>query len=111
SQRGCLLLAQILECLPGQLLGGNRIPALLQEHSSSLLEERSHSRVERIEGLAKPQDVKLVTALLQRLRHGHPDAAAFVATQTEQADSRSPQRQGSIEVGRHVRGGEAYRKS
>src|SRR5262249_774955 len=64
SQRGCLLLAQILDRLQGQLLRGNWIAGLLQEHSPSLLEERSYSRVERIEGLAKPQDVKLVTALL-----------------------------------------------
>src|SRR5215471_5164309 len=66
SKCRCLLLAQILECLPGELLRSNRIAGLLQEHSPSLLEERSYSRVERIEGLAEPQGVKLVTALLHR---------------------------------------------
>src|SRR5262245_12501143 len=111
SQRGCLLLAQILECLPGELLRSNRIAGLLQEHSPSLLEERSYSRVERIEGLAEPQGVKLVTALLQRLRHGRPDAASLVAQQTQQADSRSAQQRWSIEVGRYIRGGKAYGKS
>jgi hypothetical protein len=48
---------------------------------------------------------------LHRLRHGRPDAGAFVAQLTEQAGSRSPQRHGSIEVGRNVCGGKAYRKT
>jgi hypothetical protein len=47
-----LLLAQILQCLPGELLRGNGIAGLLQECSPSLIEEGNHSRVERIEGLA-----------------------------------------------------------
>src|SRR5262249_53277859 len=62
---------------------------LLQEHSPRLLEEGNYSLVERIEGLAKPQGVKLVTAFLQRLRHGRPDAASLVAQQTQQANGRS----------------------
>jgi len=108
---GCLLLAQILECLPGQLLRGNWIAGLLQEQRPSLIEEGSHSRVERIEGLAKPQRVKLVTALLHCLRQRRPHAASLVAQQTQQADSCSTQQRWRLEVGRHVRGGEAYRKS
>ena len=67
------------QVLPGELLRSNRIAGLLQKHSPSLLEEGNHSLVERIEGLAKPQGVKLVTAFLQRLRHGRPDAASLVA--------------------------------
>src|SRR5215510_5882455 len=54
-----------------------------------LLEEGNYSLVERIERLAKPQGVKLVTAFLQRLRHGRPDAASLVAQQTQQANGRS----------------------
>src|SRR5208282_5269857 len=65
GKRRRLLLAQILERLPGQLLRGNRIAGLLQERSPRLLEERSHSRVEGIEGFAKPQDVKLIAPLFQ----------------------------------------------
>jgi hypothetical protein len=53
-----LLLAQILECLPGQLLRGNWIARLLQERCPRLLQEGNHSRVESIEGFAKPQGVK-----------------------------------------------------
>src|SRR6516162_4851834 len=63
GKRRRLLLAQILERLPGQLLRSHRIAGLLQEHSSRLLEEGTNSRVERIEGLAKPQNVKLITPL------------------------------------------------
>src|SRR5262249_44187411 len=83
----------------------------LQEHSPSLLEEGSHSRVERIEELAKAQGVKLVTALLHCLRQRRAHAASLVAQQTQQADSRSTQQRWSIEVGRYIRGGKAYRKS
>ena len=36
GQCGCLLLAQILECLPRQLLRGSRIAGLLQETRLSL---------------------------------------------------------------------------
>src|SRR5262249_51780970 len=52
SQRGCLLLAQILQCLPGQLLRGNGIAGLLQELRPRLIEEGVHRRVEGIEGFA-----------------------------------------------------------
>src|SRR5271165_1756722 len=69
GERRCLLLAQILECLPGQLLRSQRIADLLQVHSPSLLEERSHRCIESIEGLAKPQGVKLIPPLLEGLRH------------------------------------------
>src|SRR5262249_41211573 len=89
SECRCLLLTQILERLQGQLLRSNRIAGLLQEPSPRLLEEGNYSLVERIEGLAKPQGVKLVTAFLQRLRHGRPDAASLVAQQTQQANGRS----------------------
>src|SRR6516164_3636121 len=51
GERRRLLLAQILECLPGELLRSNRIGCLLQEYSPSLLEEGTYSRVERIEEL------------------------------------------------------------
>src|SRR5262249_51667999 len=89
SKCRCLLLAQILECSPGELLRSNRIAGLLQKHSSSLLQEGTNSGVERIEELAKPQGVKLVTALLHRLRQRRPHAASLVAQQTQQANSRS----------------------
>jgi hypothetical protein len=39
SQRGCLLLEQILKCLQGQLLRGDWIAGLLQEQRPSLIEE------------------------------------------------------------------------
>jgi len=64
---------------------------------------RGISRVERIEGLAKPQGVKLVTALLHRLRQRHSHAASLVAQQTQQPDSRSTQQGWRIEVGRYIR--------
>jgi hypothetical protein len=63
----CLLMAQIFERLQSQLLRSHRIAGLLQERVPSLLKEGSHSRVERIEGLAKPQGVKLITPLLEGL--------------------------------------------
>src|SRR5262249_22583682 len=43
SKCRCLLLAQILECSPGELLRSNRIAGLLQKHSSSLLQEGTNS--------------------------------------------------------------------
>src|SRR5262249_21636806 len=98
-------------CLPGELLRGNRIAGLLQERCPSLLEEGIHSRVERIEGLAKPQGVKLVTALLHCLRQRRPHAASLVAQQTQQTNRRPTQQRWRIEVGRYIRGGKAYRKS
>ena len=67
------------------------------------LEEGTDSRVERIEGLAKPQGVKLVTALLHRLRQRRSQAASLVAQQTQQPDSRSTQQGWRIEVGRYIR--------
>src|SRR5262249_57649260 len=73
-------------------------------------EEGVYCWVEGTEILAKPQAMELQAALLHRLRHRRADAAALVAQQTEQADSRSAQRHRRIEVGRHVCGSEAYRK-
>ena len=84
-----VLLSQILERLPGELLRGGRIAGLLQKYSASLIEEGNHISVERIEGLTKPQGVKLVTALLHCLGQRCPHAASLVAQETQQADSRS----------------------
>src|SRR5262249_467301 len=95
----------------GQLLRGSWIAGLLQELRPRLIEEGIHRRVERIEGLAKAQGVKLVTALLHCLRHRRPHAAAFVAQQTQQANSRSTQQRRGLKGGRYSRGGKAYRKS
>src|SRR5262249_60086754 len=111
SKCRCLLLAQILERLQGQLLCGNRIAGLLQERCPSLIEEGTRSRVERIERLAEPQRVKLVTALLHRLRQRRPRAPSLVAQQTQQANRRSTQQWRGVEVARHIRRGTAYRKS
>ena len=79
GERRGLLLAQILKRLPRQLLRSNRIAALLQERSLGLPEEGGHRRIEGINGLAKPQDVKLIPALLEGLGQRHPNAAPLVA--------------------------------
>src|SRR5271166_360037 len=79
GKRRGLLLAQVFELLPSQLLRRGRIAGLLKEERLSPREERSRSRVERIEGLAKSQDVKLITPLLDGLGQRHPDAAPLVA--------------------------------
>jgi hypothetical protein len=47
----CLLVAQILQRLPRQLLRGNRISGLLQEARLRLLKKGLHGRIKRIEGL------------------------------------------------------------
>jgi hypothetical protein len=111
GKRRCLLLAQILECLPGQLLRSHRIAGLLQERSPSLLEERSYGRIERIEGLAKPQGVKLITPLLDGLGQRRPDTAPLIAQEAQQANRSPAQRQRRIEVGAYVRGSKTYRQS
>jgi hypothetical protein len=67
GQRRCLLVAQILQRLPCQLLRGNRISGLLEETRLRLLKERLRSRIERIEGLAQPQRMELLPSFLQRL--------------------------------------------
>jgi hypothetical protein len=62
---------------------------LLEETRLSLPKERIYSRIKGIEVRAQPQGVKLVTALLHRLRQRRPHAASLVALQTQQANSRS----------------------
>src|SRR5271166_4716670 len=68
GKRRPLLLAQVFELLPSELLRRGRIAGLLKEERLSLREERSQGRVERIERLAKPQVVKLIVPLLEGLR-------------------------------------------
>src|SRR5271169_6689340 len=48
GQGGCLLLAQILKCLQGQMLRGNRIAVLLKESRLSLLKKGMHCGVKGI---------------------------------------------------------------
>ena len=83
GKRRCLLLAQVFELLPSQLLQRGRIGGLLQEERLSLREEGSGGRVEGIEILAKPQRVELITPLLEGLSQRHPDAASLVAQETQ----------------------------
>ena len=78
-------------------------PVCCRKIPRCLLEEGTDSRVERIEGLAKPQGVKLVTALLHRLRRRRSHAASLVGQPTQQPDSRSTQQGWRIEVGRYIR--------
>ena len=83
GKRRRLLLAQVFELLPSQLLRRGRIAGLLKEERLSPREEGTGGRVERIEILAKPQDVKLITPLLEGLGQRHPDAAPLVAQETQ----------------------------
>lgn len=63
GERRRLLLVQVFELPPGELLRGDRIAGLLKEERLSPREEGIDGRVERIEGLAKSKDVKLITPL------------------------------------------------
>src|SRR6185312_4415741 len=109
GERGGLLLAQMLELPPCELLRRGGIAGLMQERRPSPAEEGSRGRIERIEGLAKPERVKLIAPLVEGLSPRGPDAAPLVAQETEQADRGTAQRERRIEVGGDVRGSEAYR--
>jgi hypothetical protein len=79
GKRRPLLLAQIFELLHSQLLGGGWIAGLLNEECLSAREKAAGGCVEGIKILAKPQNVKLITPLLEGLGQRHPDAAPLVA--------------------------------
>src|SRR6516165_3080317 len=68
-----LLLTQIVECLQGQLLRGDRIARLLKEHRTCSVGERLHRRIEGVEILTKPKVVELLTVLMQGLAQRCPD--------------------------------------
>ena len=87
------------------------IAGLLKELPLSLLEEGICRRIEGIERFNEPEAVELVAALLKCLRQRRPYAASLVAQQAQQADSRSAQLYWSVEVGRYIRRGKAYRKA
>jgi hypothetical protein len=80
-QSRCLLVARLLQRLPRPLLWDGRISGLLKKTRLRLLEERLRSRIERIEGLAQSQRMKLLAPLMHGLRQRRADAAAFVAQQ------------------------------
>ena len=67
-------------------------------------QEGLDGRVERIEILAKSQDVKLIAPVFDGLGQRHPDAAALVAQETQQANGGPAQLQRRIEIRGHVRG-------
>jgi phospholipid transport system substrate-binding protein len=82
------LLAQVLKCLQGQLLRGDRIAGLLKEQTLGVIEEGICSRIKGIERFNEPEAVELVAALLKRLRQRCTYTASLVAQQAQQADSR-----------------------
>ena len=59
---------------------------MLKKTGLGLVEIRIHRRIERIEIFAEAQTVELLAPLLNGLRDGSADAAAFIAQQREQAD-------------------------
>src|SRR5271165_3679483 len=63
GKRRRLLLAQVFELLPSQLLRRGRIAGLLKEERLSLREERIGGGVEGIEILPKTLHVELITPL------------------------------------------------
>src|SRR4051794_7906252 len=83
SECRCLLLAQVREFLPGELLSRDRIGGLLEEEFPSLPDEGLRGRVEGVEILAKAQAVELVTPLIEGLGCRGSDAAALVAQKAQ----------------------------
>src|SRR5277367_2574503 len=79
GKRRRLLLTQIFELLHSQLLGGGWIAVLLNEEGLSPGEKVAGGRVEGTQILSKPQNVELITPLLEGLGQRHPDAAPLVA--------------------------------
>ena len=69
SQRRCLLVTQVLQRLPRQLLRCGRISGLLKETPLSLLKERLYGRIERIEGAES-------ALILRGVRNGDVDFSA-----------------------------------
>jgi len=94
KQATMLLLPQILECLPGLLLCRGWISALLQEKRLRLVQEGVHARIEGIEVFAEAQGVKLITALLNGLRHRGADAASLVAQTGSSKPTAAPRSEG-----------------
>src|ERR1700692_3051081 len=83
GQRGCLLLAQILECLQRQLLRSSRISGLLQETRLSLLKEGLYCWSKWIEVLAEPQRMELIAPFLHGLRPRRSNAASLITQKTQ----------------------------
>jgi hypothetical protein len=83
GKRRRLLLTQIFEFLPSELLRRDRIGGLLKEERPCVREEGIRGRVEGIEILAETQRVELITPLLEGLGQRRPDAASLVAQKTQ----------------------------
>src|SRR5215468_1899199 len=77
GQRRRLLLAEFRESLYGHLLRPGRIPGLLVENGSGLLQKSSHVLVEGVEELAHARKVELFASFLDGLGHGRADAATL----------------------------------
>ena len=78
GKRRCLLLTQVFEFLPSELLCRDWIGGLLKEERLCVREEGIGCRVEGIEVLAETQRVELITPLLEGLSQRRPDAASLV---------------------------------
>ena len=78
SKRRRLLLTQVFELLHSQLLRGHWIAGLLNEERLSPREKVVAGWVEGTQIFPKPQNVKLVSPLLEGLGQRHADAAALV---------------------------------
>ena len=111
GKRRRLLLTQVFEFLPSELLSRDRICGLLKEKRPRVREEGIGGRIEGIEVLAETQRVELITPLYKGLRQRGPDAAALVAQKAQQANGCPSQRQWGIEVSRHVCRSKTYRQS
>src|SRR6516162_3630386 len=111
GKRRRLLLTQVFEFLPSELLRRDWIGGLLKEERLCVREEGIGCRVEGIEVLAKTQSMELVTPLLGGLRQRGPDTPSLVAQKAQQADGCSTQRDWRIEVSRYISRSKTYRRS
>src|SRR5271170_1970276 len=110
-ERCGLLLAQVFEFLPRQLLRRQGIPGQLEEELLALREKGIRRRIEGIEIFAETQGVELIAPLLEGLRQRHPDAAALVAQQAQQAHGGATQLDRRVKISRDIRRRETYRQT
>ena len=91
SERGRLLGAQVIKHLQRQLFGSCGVAGLLKQSGLNLIEVGTYRRIEGVEIFVESQAVKLLAALVDRLRDRGADAAAFVAQERKQADGSAAQ--------------------
>src|SRR6516162_2995341 len=111
GKRRRLLLTQVFEFLPSELLRRDWIGGLLEEERPCVREEGIGCRVEGIEILAETQRVELITPLLEGLSQRRPDAASFIAQKAQQANGGSTQCQWRIKVSGDIRRRKTNRQS